>query len=1048
MAVYDEFYQARSQIIEILEKELIGPVSSDEVLDELPLQYYATGKLFPASGAETTFFPEITGKDDTLEKEGDGDAADSITPENMARPSSAGITFAVPGSCGFIAINVSYAFYVPEMPEKSQKDEKSCRGKTHWRRKEFAKTLHIPLRNSRSRGKKLNFHLEHGIRLHLLARPETGNGERILTAALINKNAATGEPAADSALCAFQISLRADIKEERSGFVPLNRHIPVGIDEEVGLMDMLYAHALTWAQGHGCSAEWDMENESPLWVATSFLPRCATLQMKSPSEGLDDVLDMQTIAQGDRKKVVSGLGRIADAYGKWIDKLEKRNVDATYSSYAKNSIKKCREACARIRTGIECLAKDDLVFRAFRLANEAMMMQHERVAIKAGKKPIPAAWRLFQLAFFLHEISSFAQPECTERKDVDLLWFPTGGGKTEAYLGIAAFAIFLRRLRNPQDNGVTVIMRYTLRLLTLQQFERASLLIFVCDILRQRHFPGTPEIAIGFWVGEAMTPNKLDAARKAHDAIINGAPGQWQSPCLLKKCPWCGSILVPADYSFEDENKGRMLIRCPNDKCHFSRRDMPVHLIDDCIYAHLPAFLLATVDKFAQIPLQEKTGRILGAGVLKNPPDLIIQDELHLISGPLGTMTGIYETAFQKICERNGIPPKVIASTATIRNAAAQILSLYGRQHTQFPPAGLSMKDSFFAVEASPDELPARLYAGVMGEWITTTTMLIRINAALLFATRYLAVAGYSDEVIDNFWTLTGYFNSLRELGGAYVTILDDVGSRFSYLAGRKFAVIYPGVDPNTVYENILELTSRKDSADLPTEIARIERQWKKESHADVYDFVLASNMISVGVDVGRLGLMTILGQPKTSAEYIQASSRVGRRNPGLVITIYNPRRSRDRSHFEQFMRFHASLYRYVEATSLTPFSDRARDRGLQALFIALCRCLVPSLAGDRDAASFDPDSPDVRNIMKFICDYVSRVDPEEKNAVEEELEKMAGEWKSRADLCGQGFLYRYRKNAPGWLIKEDMTTDRFRMMNSLRSVEAQSSVYILGENQ
>lgn len=1045
MAAYDQFYEARDLIVKILEKDLIGPVTEDEVLDELPLQYYAAGKLFPASGE--TFRPEVSALDgegatETEERAGEDE---SLASDHIGPPSSAGITFAVSADCPSIRITTAFAFYLPVTQEAEGEDAKAPHKCTLWKREHFIESQEIPLKGGEGVTGRKDFDLQRGMRLHLAVRETTDDGVRILTAALVNMNPATGKVSEDSSLCAFQSSIRVEASDGTPCFFPVSRNIPVGIDEETGQMDMLYSHARTWAQGHGCSAEWDDKHRAPLWAATTFLPLCRTHQMKSPPPGLEESLSMETLATGSREKIISGLSGMADAYREWIEKLKNSVDDGTHAAHVNNSIHKCQEAWARINKGIGLLKDDDRVFRAFQLANEAMRMQQERTAIKNGKEPVSPRWRLFQLAFFLHEISSFALPDSPERKEVDLLWFPTGGGKTEAYLGIAAFAIFLRRLRNPHDDGVTVIMRYTLRLLTLQQFERASILIFACEILRERELPDSPEISIGIWAGEKMTPNTLADAQKFLENVNAGSQTQGKSPCLIKKCPWCGENIGPGNYQADTRHK-RLQIRCHNGECSFSRKVFPVHLIDDCLYQHLPAFVISTVDKFAQIPLQEKAGRILGAGTGKNPPDLIIQDELHLISGPLGTMTGIYEAAFQKICERGGIPPKIIASTATIRNAAAQIRALYGRSHTQFPPPGASMRDSFFAVEAGPAELPARLYAGVLGEGLTTKTVLIRVMAALLFATRYLAEAGYEDEVIDNFWTLTGYFNSLRELGGAYVSILDDVHDRFSYLAGKKFAGLYPGVDSCKKYENILELTSRKESIDLPMEIQCLERRWQRDDHTDVYDFVLASNMISVGVDVGRLGIMTIVGQPKTSAEYIQASSRTGRQNPGLVITIYNAQRSRDRSHFEQFMRYHSALYRYVEASSLTPFSDRARDRGLQALFVSLCRCLVPALAPDNGAAAFKPSSPEIKEIISYISNYVGRVDPEEKAATEKELHEMMDEWKSRSAQCGSGFLYRRRPTAPGWLIKNEMADDRFRMMNSLRAVEASSSVYILGE--
>ena len=222
----------------------------------------------------------------------------------------------------------------------------------------------------------------------------------------------------------------------------------------------------------------------------------------------------------------------------------------------------------------------------------------------------------------------------------------------------------------------------------------------------------------------------------------------------------------------------------------------------------------------------------------------------------------------------------------------------------------------------------------------------------------------------------------MRELGGASTQILDDVQSRLDYLAKTKFVSVYPGVDTSKGYTYTEELTSRMSNSEI-TEIiqVKLKRGYTKDNHADVFDYLLASNMISVGVDVGRLGAMVVAGQPKTNAEYIQATSRVGRDNPGLVIAVYNASRSRDRSHYEQFLKYHSALYRYVEATSLTPFSDRARDRGLHALYVSLCRYLIENLRGNSQAINYRSDNPEIQKVEKIIIDYVRRVDPDSFSA-------------------------------------------------------------------
>lgn len=297
---------------------------------------------------------------------------------------------------------------------------------------------------------------------------------------------------------------------------------------------------------------------------------------------------------------------------------------------------------------------------------------------------------------------------------------------------------------------------------------------------------------------------------------------------------------------------------------------------------------------------------------------------------------------------------------------------------------------------------------------------------------------GYDDVTIDNFWTLTGYFNSIRELGGAQTQIVDDIQSRYQYLKNKKFADLIPKFTGKDKYEYEVELTSRMTNDEISDVIqTKLKIPYKKDHTEDVYDFVLATNMISVGVDVGRLGTMVVAGQPKTNAEYIQATSRVGRDNPGLVFMVYNPSRSRDKSHYEQFLRYHSALYRYVEATSLTPFSDRARDRGLQALFVTLCRYLCPDLLNNENAANFNPDSEGVKRVEGIICKYVQEVDPLELNNVIRELKDIENKWAIEAN----GELYYKGKNKKSLLKPDIEEDDRFRCMNSMRSVEKQSGM-------
>lgn len=1058
MAQYDEYYNARNVIDEILQKDFIGPVKDDEILVELPTQYYIMGKLYPQSDENEIL---DLARNPILESESDVYDA-SLALSNVRNPSSMGITFTLKTGVTRFVVNGYFSWYgmIPfEAAEargidvsrwRDASDNK--RPKEFWKR--HSEKFDIPIELNFQKNP-LTYELIHGIQLYVYINRKFSTGESVVTVTLINVNNASKDLADIAQKSVFQASVKvtSDRKVKLPIFTTVGRQIDLGIDPEIQELDMLYRDNHYYAQGHGCSVEWDTENTEPLWITSEFFPSFNLLQMKAASFNDLPIFGMKYLKEADSADIISGLTTFMQRYEQWITKVngEAAAFTGKDAKAAERNIQKCRDALNQIRETIHqleiSLAGNKVVWKAFQMANEAMLLQRVQTLKRNGKSvnERQISWYPFQLAFIMHEMISFINPDLQARKIVDLLWFPTGGGKTEAYLGIAAFVIFLRRLRNKNDDGVTVIMRYTLRLLTIQQFERASILIFACELLRRKYSLGGQEISIGLWVGGKLTPNTLVEARVSINKQKSGEiPGDDDAnPCQIQVCPWCGTKIKPEDYEVNIDEK-KMIIHCSNIGCdiHDMPSGMPMHIIDEAMYKHLPSFVVATIDKFAQLPLSDKPAALLGISNGRKSPELIIQDELHLISGPLGTMTGIYEAAITKLCEQNDIPTKVIASTATIRNAENQIKALYGRNYTQFPPQGISINDSFFAEISRETDRPARKYFGVMGIGATATTTLIRVNATLLFGTRYLEALGYNEKVIDNFWTITGYFNSLRELGGASTQIMDDVQSRFNYLCDTKFASVYPGMPKKIRHDNIEELTSRMSNTDITRVIqVGLKKPYTKGNAFDAYSFILASNMISVGVDVGRLGTMVVAGQPKNNAEYIQATSRVGRDNPGLVITVYNASRSRDRSHYEQFLRYHSALYRYVEATSLTPFSDRARDRGLHALFVALCRNMIDNLRKDNEAINFRADNPEVEKVEKLIYEYVSIVDQEELNCVKEELETIKQEWQDKAIGTLNYHKYYGDKN----LLKPDTDEDRFRTMNSMRNVDGQAGIFLLG---
>ena len=1027
---FGKYYEARNIVKEILKKDLLGPLAEDETIADYPVVYYVTGKLYPQ---DCRYETARTSADDI----GEIEEEQNTSADNGRAPSSMGISFSVTAQAASVMISAEAALYI--LQEETDPIPKSIL----WKRLPvFLRNQVISIRELYD-NKKLEYYVDDGLKLVLILHKVYPDGSKTITATLINTNI---QSTSENRMWVnkhtyFQSEIK--VTGERAFFTDLRRRIKLNNNRENLEMEMLYSTSDNYATGHGCATEHVLVGNR-LVLTTSFIPDYESNQMMPAVYGNNQILSMEYLASAEKSTLCRELNEWISGYKQWIDSLDelREHVDSEYADTARNNVEKCLNTYATILKSIDFLKEDD-IYRAFKIANEAMLLQREHTLRIKGIEPIreEIRWYPFQLAFFIKEICSFADPSIPERNMVDLLWFPTGGGKTEAYLGIAAFVIFLRRFRNPErGSGVTVIMRYTLRLLTFQQFERASAMICACEKLRKKYnIPGT-EISIGLWAGKFLTPNSIEMAEK----ILNGyhdPDNESSNPRQLEKCPWCGTSLSEENYQCS-KNEKRMYIKCTDPKCDF-HNGLPVYLIDEEIYHYRPSFLIATIDKFAQVPLKEQTFSLFGRNGPDIPPELIIQDELHLISGPLGTITGIYEAAFQRMCINNGTRAKIIASTATIRNAREQILALYGAPHTQFPPQGISVDDSYFAIKSTSEEKPSRLYMGCMGTGMSSTTVMVRIMAATLYATRYLESLNYDEDIIDSFWTITSYFNTLKELGGAIIRVVDNVQDRFAYLRETKFQTLYPISGGQLRYDNYIELTSREKSENIGRIIQKeLLIRYSKAKSEMPYDFILSSNMISVGIDIARLNTMLVVGQPKTTAEYIQATSRVGRDTPGLVFTMFNPMRSRDKSHFEQFCQYHESFYKFVEPTSVTPFAERARDRALHTLYITLCRYYIEELSTNESAGNYRRSIQGLSSIRQYILDYVRKVDPDEYENVEEEIQDIEMEWEEKA-RNNPDMAYRKTSNQKALsLFTDDSTEDsRFRVMNSMRSVETSVQV-------
>ncbi|MBX3000305.1 MAG: DISARM system helicase DrmA [Caldilineaceae bacterium] len=1120
----------RDRLQSIVLADLLGPANGpEEIVDERYLRdRYLIGRLGPQGqrkdGEEIISLEEAEGDLATAGLDGEDGIAETESASALSmQPSSMGLSFVVNGSAAALKLTARWGRYVREKGEGEAFTTKSGEQRRIWRRVPVeAVSESIPLLPGRMTAWVPNPD-QPDVRIEGLIRDR--NQQWHVTLFLVNGQQ---EPKTNKDTAwIFQPELIVEDAEGR----PIFERRPLGNgdeEREVRSMAMAYRRTLEFAIGHGVGVHADLADEDPtcaMRLSTRVAPLFEVPQTRAfVPAGL--TLDMRQLAALPDGGFAEQLMPMVTAYRAWIDALVQSIATpasdlASYGVEAQAAMDECRRTADRIEAGIRLLDADPQAAQAFRFANRAMADQRVHslyaYAVRQRRETSLAgleadagnhSWRTFQLAFLLLNLPALTDPLHAERGEIaDLLWFPTGGGKTEAYLGVAAYTLALRRLQGQVGGrsghaGVAVLMRYTLRLLTLQQFQRATTLICACELIR-REDPGTwgsEPFRIGLWVGQNSTPNWNEQAAEAIKQIRSHRYFSGSTPHQLTNCPWCGSPIDPGRHieveTFQ-QGRGRTFVYCsdPVGECAFSKRQapdegLPILTVDEEIYRRLPALLIATVDKFAQMPWNGRIAMLFGnvdgycerhgyrspevedtdshpaKGKLPRartretaplrPPDLIIQDELHLISGPLGTMVGLYETAVDQLStwevEGQRVQPKVIASTATIRRAQGQVYNLFARHVKIFPAQGLDADDNFFAHQVPIDEeRPGRRYLGIYAPGIRHKAALIRVYTALLSAAQYLYSVESYGNAVDPWMTLVGYFNSLRELGGMKRAVDDSVSSRLRRMdrAGRaNLSTRY--ITPYSV----AELTSRRSATEIPaildqleTEFDLLAEQERRKNPGSTpgkqpIDVLLATNMISVGVDVSRLGLMVVAGQPKNTAEYIQATSRVGRQFPGLVLTVFNWTRPRDISHYERFEHYHATFYQHVEALSVTPFAPRALDRGLSAVLASQVRLLGVDLNANEKAAEFERDHPYVRAAVAQLVDRAVRMDqPNHAQLVSELLDARLGLWASRVAGSTGGARLGYDDKKDGRTVgllrrPDSQPWTAFTCLNSMRNVE------------
>lgn len=1124
--------------IEGLSGAMSQEVSSREVPNDLiPLAEVGVGK---DKGGRRRLpgeeFPTAGGATDP--DDDDNQAIDASKNQSFV-PSSFGFTFCVDELVDVLELEVRWGRY--ERTESEEHYSETGNPMRAWKRMPSGGKLILPMLNGFIKPTAPDSQCPQ-VAIQGTVRPPLASGDRLVTIFMVN-NQAMPESNQDQAWV-FQPELIVRSPKGEAVF----RRRPVletdGADLEREALEMIYRKRVEFAVGHSVSVRATPAEDDPehaVEVCTVFLPQYEVAVTETPGLNPEDrpamrrmvddgFLDMEFLAGLELAKLIEALSVLTDDYEAWISEQRARiGVDVLgYDDAANQAMDRCSEILLRLRDGISAIRLNEDALKAFRFANRAMAIQRvrsiyalkkrrkEEVEIESLNVRKDRSWRPFQLAFILLSIPSLVNPKHKDRTKpaeafADLLWFPTGGGKTEAYLGVAAFTMAIRRLQGrigglDGTRGLSVIMRYTLRLLTLQQFQRATTLICAMETIRRQDEKmwGTTPFSIGLWVGMKVTPNDTEQSHESIEAERMGKRPTSSSPAQLTSCPWCGSEILPGrdiQVSRFASGEGRTLIYC-SDKmghCDFSKakshaHGLPVCVVDDELYRRPPSMLIATVDKFAMMAWRGQVRTLFGKSTREcprhgllwpgaecngqhqkrnslaatkpltidtiRPPDLIIQDEFHLISGPLGTMVGLYETAVDELSTWNldgvAIRPKVIASTATVRKAAEQVNNVFLRGVAVFPPHGLDVESNFFSVQRPIEAKPGRLYMGVCAPGSARPAVLIRLYTALLTAAQSLFER--FGAAADPWMTTVGYFNSLRELGGMRRLAEDDVQTR-AYRV-KMSRVARPGLSQRSV-KNVDELTSRVSSKDIPAKLDHLEVTFKgewdttKKAHvvkwakgeAQGIDIVLATNMLSVGVDVNRLGLMAVNGQPKSTAEYIQATSRVGRSFPGLVCTVLTWTRPRDLSHFETFEHYHATFYKHVEAQSVTPFSPRALDRGLTGTMISWLRLhndeYNPNLGAERmDKAT----RPEVANAKKLLSDrgWLVSSDKAIQQLTEDMVEERCDEWIKEATRGGRHLGYeagKKRKHGEddiAALLKKPghQAWDLFTVPMSMREVE------------
>ncbi len=1062
-----------------------------------PLERYPTGVLHPVepgvagtdpASAEDVAEPGANLLDDTGDEEPEDDngqenatQAQPLRRRRYVPPSSAGFSFCIRGDARLL-ITASAAGY----KQGGQRDPQG-----RFLRREFDRSVLATCSVTWKQGGQSAWEIWDG-RAGIDVRARSHVAGTIFTVTLFNRERLDLEvygsrrtvDRVEKSL--FEARLECAIEDGR--LVEYPRVDPSLLTEEERELELQYREQHIYAVGHGAAVDWTIEPKDTARIRTEFMPATEVPMVGVASHPEHErALSMHRLAESIPFEALDGF---VHGYGDWIEEQSEEAdglADTLERKTARGMCERMETAYRRMRSGIDLLRTEPLARESFQLANRAMLEQMRQARRRNGKDPDSdrdrPAWRPFQLAFLLTALESTVHEDDDFRDVLDLIWFPTGGGKTEAYLGLIAFLIVWRRLEYGHEGGGTVaFMRYTLRLLTRQQFERAAGVMFALELIRRKQPDrlGKEPIAIGIWVGSAISPNRFDEALDAVRDIAAGKPDARQK-LVVDRCLWCGAAFEIMHGAYRATVRG-FQFHCGNPDCEYGRdpqQPLPCNVVDEALYERPPTLLIGTIDKFARLAWESRASAFFGARAASSgkappavrPPELIIQDELHLVTGPLGSVAGLYEAGLDTLLQQRGVRPKYVASTATIRMAREQVQRLYARGLAVFPPPGLSCDDSWFA--RTDRERPGRLYVGYLAPMLDQQHCMAPLAAALLAAPQTLFEEDTEREaLLDAWWTQVVYHGSLKGVGNSHNAFMTDVREFGRRLYGESLEWDRSAAEDDGDGEGshgagqpsgrpkgrarfsnceIAQLTSQRTAEENARTFGRLEIGRGSDACLDA---VLATNMVSVGLDVARLALMVVNGQPLTTAEYIQASSRVGRAEvPGLVVANYYRHQARSLSHYESFRPYHESFYRFVESASVTPYTFQARSRALHAALAIALRHACERLRDNRSAARFDPADDTIAAIVEALrrrC--ANAAGGETAGETVAHIDLLVAQWHDEARRCeAERRQLNYHapereQNAERLLRTHDSTSrGLWRTLNSMRNVESTGEFRLRG---